>query len=242
MGYIASNTRRPWLVLDIETAPILDIDRYADDVRIDSRLKDPEKVAAARKEALGKAALDIDLLRIVALGAWASDSMAPYCFVAGDVTDGEPWPAQGRGEGDYLTCFWDDYQTIVVERGGLLVTSNGIGFDVPALLRRSQYLGVTHPHVEVDKYRTADHLDLQHTLSFRGSKPWRSLDFYCRRFGIAEYLPDPTTGADIGGMVEAGDIEGIRAHCLADVRRTQALAQRLGYIGAPVPAHAEVSA
>jgi hypothetical protein len=222
MGYIAQHTRRPWLVLDIETAPILDIDRYADDVRIDSRLKDPEKIAAARQEALSKAALDIDLLRVVALGAWPHDDEA-YVLTAEDEAT----------EHAVIACWWDEYRRIVIAAGGLLVTSNGLGFDLPALIRRSQYLGITHPQVELNKYRVADHLDLQNMLSFTGAKPWRSLAFYCRRFGID--IPDDSTGADIGAMVTAGDIAGITAHCLADVRRTQALAQKLGYIGAPVP-------
>jgi hypothetical protein len=83
-------------------------------------------------------------------------------------------------------------------------------------------------------------LDLQNALSFAGLKPFRSLGFYARRFGID--IPDPTSGADMPALIAAGDWEAVRAHNLADLRRTQALAQRLGYIGPPVSAAAVAEA
>lgn len=49
-------TSRPWLVMDIETIPSLDPEIMSRlDIRIDSRLKDPVKIAAARAEATDKA-------------------------------------------------------------------------------------------------------------------------------------------------------------------------------------------
>ena len=227
MGYVNRNIRRPWLVLDIETAPILEIDQYADDVRIDSRLKDPEKIAEAKAAALAKVAVDIDLLRVVAVGAYASDLGALV------------WTAGEMDEAAMLTAAWAQYTRVVIDAGGAFVTHNGIGFDVPALIRRSQYLGIDYPRgLDLNKYRPGAHIDLQNELSFNGAKPFRSLSFYCRRFGIAADIPDDSSGADMGAMVEAGDWGGVHAHCLADIRRTQALAQRLGYLCAPVPAHA----
>lgn len=227
MGYVTNN-RRPWLVLDIETAPIVDIDQYEDDVRIDSRLRDPEKIAEAKKAALAKVAVDIDLLRVVAVGLYSRDE-EPVVATIGE-----------HSEQEMLIAAWMDYRLFVVDEGGVLVTHNGLGFDLPALIRRSQYTGVKYPtDIEINKYRPGAHIDLQNILSFQGAKPFRSLEFYCRRFGIAADIPDDSSGVDIGAMVEAGDWDGIRAHCLADVRRTQALAQRLGYISAPVTAAAD---
>lgn len=229
MGYV-KNPRRPWLVLDIETAAIEDIDQYEDDVRIDSRLKDPEKIAEAKKAALGRCALDIDLSRVVAVGLYAHDE-APIVMVPGDTQD----------EADVLDATWGEYRRVISDSGGVLVTHNGLGFDLPTLIRRSQYLNVREPHIEINKYRPGAHVDLQNELSYQGAKPFRSLSFYCRRFGIAQDIPDDTSGADVAAMLAAGDYAAIRAHCLADIRRTQALAQRLGYIGPPAAAAQEVA-
>jgi hypothetical protein len=223
MGYVNRNIRRPWLVLDLETTAIADIDQYADDVRIDSRLKDPAKIAEARAAALEKAALDMDLARIVCTGLWAS-------------ADDGPTVLAGEDEQLQLAAAWSAIESCV-DRGGQLVTYNGIGYDLPLLMRRAQYLHVPFTPLELNKYRPGGLLDLQNVLSFQGAKPFRSLSFYSRRFGID--IPDETSGADMPALIAAGDWGTVRAHNLADLRRTQALAERLGYIG---PAAAEVAA
>jgi hypothetical protein len=219
MGYVNRNIRRPWLVLDLETTAIADIDDFADDVRIDSRLKDPAKIAEARAAALEKAALDMDLARIVCVGLWASDDPTPAVFVG---VDNDEWIN--------VRTAWDEIQGCI-NQGGQIVTYNGIGYDLPLLMRRAQYLSVLFTPIDLNKYRPGAVLDLQNVLSFQGAKPFRSLSFYCRRFDID--VPDSTSGADMPALIAAGDWDAVRTHNLADLRRTQALAQRLGYIGAP---------
>lgn len=217
MGYV-KNDRRPWLILDLETTAIADIDDYAEDVRIDSRLKDPAKVAEARAAALGRAALDMDLARIACVGVWQSTDTEPSAFAGLD----DEWAN--------VSTAWVCIEACL-EQGGQVVTYNGLGYDLPLLIRRAQYLDVPYRHLELNKFRSGPLLDLLNVLSFNGLKPFRPLPFYCRRFGID--IPDPTTGADMPALIAAGDWEAVRAHNLADLRRTQALAQRLGYIGPP---------
>jgi hypothetical protein len=222
MGYVNRNIRRPWLVLDLETTAITEIDQFADDVRIDSRLKDPVKIAEARAAALEKAALDMDLARIVCTGLWASTDNAPDSITE-DEHD-EPWQVADA---------WNAI-TECIGHGGQIVGYNLLGYDLPLLTRRAQYLSVPHQPIDLNKYRPGAVLDLQNVLSFSGAKPFRPLAFYCRRFGID--IPDSTSGADMPALIAAGDWPAVRAHNLADLRRTQALAERLGYIG---PALAE---
>jgi predicted PolB exonuclease-like 3'-5' exonuclease len=113
---------------------------------------------------------------------------------------------------------------------------NTLGFDLPVLLRRSLYLGVPHPHVSLDKYRT-NHIDLQMRLSYNGAIKFRPLSFYCKRFGIES--DDETSGKDIGAFVAAGEWDKVAAHCRADVLKTTALAERMGLLK-PIPAPPEV--
>ena len=67
---------RPYVVLDLETVAVSEAAEYLDTIEAPSNYKDPAKIDAyldaKRKDLLAKAALDIDLARIVAIGYAAS--------------------------------------------------------------------------------------------------------------------------------------------------------------------------
>ena len=204
------------LVCDIETFAIHDAAQYLEPVEAPSNYKDEAKIAAYIKEAeakqLGRCALDPDLCRIVALGWMHEGNDHPEVLITPDE----------QTERYALEMFW----RVAHER--TLVTFHGLAFDLPVLMRRSLYLGIEHPILNLDKYRTP-HCDLLARLTFNGVLPAHKLRFYLARFGIP--VDDLTTGKDIAALVEANDWKGVMAHCEADVRGTHALAQRLGYIG-----------
>jgi hypothetical protein len=223
MGYV-KNDRRPWLVLDLETTAIAEVGEFVA-VAAEDAPKNYTKpdtiaawVAAERAARISRAALDMDLARIACVGVWQSADAAPTAFAGVD----DEWAN--------VSTAWACIEACLGE-GGQVVTYNGLGYDLPLLMRRAQYLNVPHRALELNKFRPGPLLDLQNVLSFSGLKPFRSLAFYSRRFNID--IPDPTTGADMPALIAAGDWEAVRAHNLADLRRTQALAQRLGYIGPP---------
>ena len=109
-----------------------------------------------------------------------------------------------------------------------LVGFNCLSFDLPVLLRRSLYLGVHAPHVPLNKYRPGRVVDLMQLLAYQGTVTYRSLGFYCRRFGIS--VPDEVTGADVAALVAAGEWRQVRDHVRADVAKTAQLAGRIGVI------------
>ena len=102
------------------------------------------------------------------------------------------------------------------------------------LLRRSLYLGVRAPLFSLNKYRPGSIVDLMQRLAYQGTLPYRSLAFYCTRFGIV--VPDAVTGVDIGALVAAGEWSQVHDHVRADVTKTTALAQRVGVLGREDPA------
>jgi len=227
MGYVGRDLNRPWLVIDTETTAIVEIDDYADDLRVDSRLKDPEKIQAARTAALEKAALDIDLARIIATAVWLSDDPNPI-IRTGKIDD----------EFRLLTTFWSAYEHVVIDRGGLLVGYNILGYDLPLIIRRSQLLAVREArHIELNKYRPGAIVDLQQLLSFQGAKPFRSLNFYAKRFAL-DVPCDAHDGADIARLVAAGEWDAIAHHVRTDVTKTRALAERLDVLRVSVPEEA----
>lgn len=216
----SANLSRPWLVFDIETCPMPSCAEYlTDPIEAPSNYKDPGKIAIyieeKRKAQIEQAALDLDLCEIVAIsadsgsGAWVMTRAA-------------------KDERTMLELFWRE------ARDKTLVGFNCLTFDLPVLLRRSLYLNVITPRVSVDKYRHDGVIDVADVLTFGGRMKWRSLAFYCKRFGIPH--DNSWDGADIPGLVAAGDWEAIAAHAQADVEATTALAQRIGAIYQPVEA------
>ena len=201
-------------VFDIETAPLADAELYLPTPRPRANLKDPAKIEADLAEkaaaALDKAALDPDLCRIVA-AAWECD----------EIVDSAVSQEPGE-ERRLLERFWR------ASRGMTFVGFNCVSFDLPVLLRRSLYLGVHAPHVPLNKYRPGRVVDLMQLLAYQGTLTYRSLGFYCRRFGIT--VPDEVTGAAVAALVAAGEWRQVHDHVRADVVKTAQLAGRVGVI------------
>lgn len=212
-----------YLILDVETTAIADAATYlTEPVEAPSNYKDPVKIAAyieeAKKKQLEDAALDIDLARIVCFG-WKSDA-SQETFTAKDQTQ----------EMTILGRFWDSFfPPNQPQHWHTLITFHGMRYDVPLLLRRSLYLGVRAPKLQLDRYKHPEVIDLADILSLDGRMTWHSLKFYAHRFGIP--VDDENTGADIGALVQSGDWAAVEKHCAADVATTYALAKRIGVLG-----------
>ena len=113
----------------------------------------------------------------------------------------------------------------------VLVTFNGLTFDLPFLHIRAAVHGIPipwHPSLFLKRYTTERHADLRAVLSNWDMRAPGSLDDYCDTFGIPN---QQAKGSDIAAMVAAGDREGIMHKNLSDLRRTAALAQKLSHAG-----------
>lgn len=217
------------VVFDCETVSIDSAAVYLEPACAPANYKDEAKIAAfieqANREALAKAALDIDLARIVALGVIGDTNQTPQVLLAKDEND----------ERALLTWFWDLVGTRRHEQP-TLIGFNCIGYDLPLMLRRSLYLDVATPRLPINRYRHDGIEDLMLALSFDGSQKFRGLSFYAKRFGL-DVTADDNTGKDIAALVAAGDWDAVTAHCRCDVEKTAALARRMGLL-APVLEHA----
>ena len=132
-----------FLVFDVESVAIDKAADYLEPATAPSNYVKPEAIAAyiekANAEQLAKAALDVDLARIVCLGI--DDGSGPLCETATNEDD----------ERDLLIAFWLRLTGPKVRPA--LVGFNCIGFDLPVLLRRSLYLDVKSPKLQIGKYR-----------------------------------------------------------------------------------------
>lgn len=210
MGINDRNAAR--LIFDIETAPLPEAVDYIEPSSAPSNYKDEAKIAAyiesQNAENLSKCGLDVDLCRVVAVGYWLEDGHAPIVTSGGD-------------EAEMLRLFWR------AAEDRHLVGFNCLGFDLPVLLRRSLYLGVKTPDIQIDRFKHPQVTDLMQLLSFNGVLKFRGLAFYTKRFGFD--VADELTGADIAQAVLEGRWKAIDAHVRADVERTALLAGKLGY-------------
>jgi predicted PolB exonuclease-like 3'-5' exonuclease len=216
MGYNNEDSFRRALVFDLETYPIDGAKDYLEPVSAPETYKKPEAIERYITEAtanqLGKCALDPDLCRIVALGTYRSD---------------EDWTvniaAVESEEKAALANFWDELGPYPYPR---LIGFNVLAFDLPVIIRRSQYLGVKTKPIAMGKYRHPDVDDLMTFLNFDGTIKTHGLKFYAKRFGIP--IDDAISGKEIGALVDAGKWNDVTAHCRSDLFTTAALARRLG--------------
>jgi len=214
MGY--NNHGAQHVVFDIETCALPEAVEYIEPAEAPSNYKDPAKISAyieeKQAEQLDRCALDVDLCRVVAIGTQSEEEEE----VSADVVKG--------GEVDersLLLAFWTRVE------GQHLVGFNCIGFDLPVLLRRSLYLGVDVPLIQIDRFKHPRVTDLMQVLSFNGALKLRGLSFYARRFGFP--VVDTISGADIGLAVKEGRWDDVHGHVVADVQKTVLLAEKLGY-------------
>jgi len=213
------------LIIDVETVAIDDVATYLEPVSAPSNYKDEAKIAAyiaeETKRQVEKAALDIDLARIVAIGCkWSSWSVEepPEVLLMKDELQ----------ECEQLGKFWQAFWPVYMPGNTVAVTFNGLAYDLPLLLRRSLYLGVTAPKLQLDRFRHPDAIDLMQILCLDGRLKMHGLQFYANRFKIP--VEQDITGADIGAAVAAGDWAAVERHCAADVQTTYLLAKRMGVL------------
>ena len=215
-GSFNMSKRLDRLVFDIETAPHTRAAEWLPVHKAPSTYKDPIKIAeyCVRKQAetLEKAALDPDLGRIVAIG-WFDES------------DGKTIAAIAkteRQEKNLLVKFWAQ----CFDRQ--LVGFNCLSFDLPYLLRRSDYLNIpVSRSVDLSPYsKRNDVVDLMLRLSFNGVLTRRSLAFHAARRGLV--AADAISGKDVPECIAAGEWSLVKKHVRADVRITVKLARSMG--------------
>jgi len=230
----ALTTERPWVVFDIETAPLPNAAEFIDppdlsEISAPSNYKNAEAIAdyvARERERLTakhqracqeKAALDWNVGRIVAIGAQTEADTRPTVLTC----NMEP------GEALALTWLWE---RICSRRP--VVGFNIRSFDVPFCIQRSRFLKVAPERLSLARFDNHDLCDLADLLTFSDTQTTKvmshSLAAFAKRFGIRH--DETVSGADIPALVANGDWRAIEAHCRADVETTVALAARLGVI------------
>lgn len=222
-----------WMIVDVETAPRDGIEHLLEPPAPDSRIKDPEKIAAdiAKRTAERdeKLALDYNLNRIVAI-SWLTPEMQGEPEVHVGAPDNAVWQ---HNEIWGLEKLWKARAATSINfKQPTLIGFNIRNFDIPVLIQRTRLLGLPTPLLDYSKY-SKEIVDLFEELTFfqgfkSSSAMRRRLKNYCTLFGIPQ--PDDCDGADVPKLIAEGQTDKVIEHCKADVLRTYEIAKRLGVI------------
>jgi len=205
-----------WESIDEETRIYLE-------KRAEHRTHNPDTAEADARDHL---ALDLGLAEIVAIGLHPQGRGQPHVLLRAPVqVDSKRGVVQCyKSEKDLLSRFWH-----VVKNVGRVITYNGRGFDGAHLMVRSAQQGVPCARDLIGyRYDIADNCDLMDCLSFFGSiRDSYSLDWWCRRFGIASPKAKGITGADVGRLHREERYAEIVDYLFDDLEATSALFQHL---------------
>jgi predicted PolB exonuclease-like 3'-5' exonuclease len=207
------------IVLDLETVAT---DEAATLVEAKKNLTDPEKIKANLRERLEGAAKYPYTARIIALG---------WCEEGEDIERVETCDGDASERHllrDFIPRIWNGHGK---DANQLLVTFNGLHYDLPLLMIRCRLLGVPCPEIDIRKYYTS-HKDMLNILTYKGELEWRSLTWFAKALGLD--TSDAFSGKEIAQLYEDENWDAIKAHCASDVRLTRLVAERWGVLKAPV--------
>ena len=205
------------VVLDIETvqAPKAEWARLAGvDLAEGEDLLSAGEAAQQDKD-YDKSSFDGTYSRIVCIGLIAfSDSMEPQGALA--------W--YGGQEKELLRQFW---AWMGKARPGLVITHNGLGFDLPFIKKRS-IIHQVRPPVEISlaKFRTEPVYDTLAVWSNWDSRGWVKLDVLARALGVET---KSGSGKQVAEMWQAGRGREIADYCLQDCYVTYACYSKMTF-------------
>lgn len=209
-----------WLILDIATAAVPDVEQYltpAAERTTPSNYTKPESIAAWQQADFEKdrsrAALDWDLARITGIG-WAGGLHVGSQSVS--IRDQDT-------EQEALLMV-----AALIKTGDRLISYNGRAFDWPLLMRRARYLGVEFPAINCDRFKSP-HLDLMDLLTLHDPSKRKALGWYVRRLGWTD-LVKPLSGEEEARVPETGRWDDLAASLAHDVEATRRLAAWLGVL------------
>ncbi|MEK9172632.1 MAG: ribonuclease H-like domain-containing protein [Nitrospirota bacterium] len=171
--------------------------------------------AAQQDKDYDKSSFDGTYSRIVCIGLIAfSDSMEPQGALA--------W--YGGQEKELLRQFW---AWMGKARPGLVITHNGLGFDLPFIKKRS-IIHQVRPTVEINlaKFRTEPVYDTLAVWSNWDSRGWVKLDVLARALGVET---KSGSGKQVAEMWQAGRGKEIAEYCLQDCYVTYACYSKMTF-------------
>ena len=206
----------PLLVFDIETVPYKEED-YSETQHefVEKRLR----TALLRNSSLDPVAekskirgTDPYLSRIVCIGLYYPQT-------------GQRLALTNESERVILTSFWEQLKGY----SGLFISYNGIRFDIPFIIKRSIYHGISPSNMSFLAYTKYNpnppHFDVM--LQLCGRETPYALKEACDFFGVPSPKEGAVSAATVAEAYYSGRIQEIAEYCLRDLESTYKLYQKI---------------
>jgi len=147
-----------------------------------------------------------------------------HCDVRGSETS-----ALVGDEKEFLTRFWNMLKNF----SGTFISFNGLGFDVPFILKRSMYHGIKPTNsdfMDTRRYQRHPHFDVMMMMADWDRFRSPSLQLACEHMGIPSPKDGEVKASEVYGAYQDGRLDEIVAYCKRDVVATFELYKRFnGY-------------
>ncbi len=124
------------------------------------------------------------------------------------------------GDEEYiLRSFWD----LIKDFDGVFISFNGIGFDVPFIIKRSMHYGIkptNNGFLDTRKYQTVPHFDVRLVFSNYDSYASGKLELICELLGVESSKQGDIKADGVEDAYLSGQINKIKEYCLRDVKAT----------------------
>ena len=127
-------------------------------------------------------------------------------------------------EADILTRWWG----IISKHRGQYVHYNGLGFDVPWIVKRSMFHGIrptSKDFLDLRRFQKYPHFDIQQILADWDRFNIISLELACDFLGVPSPKEGEIAAKDVAQAFADGKIEQIAEYCLRDVESTHQVYQ-----------------
>lgn len=125
----------------------------------------------------------------------------------------------GITEKEMLEEFWE----ILGDYKGLFVSFNGLGFDVPWIIKRSMIHGIVptnNDFLNTRRYLKYPHFDALQILADYSPSSYMTLDLACNMLGVETPKDGEIKAENVAQAFKDGRIQEIADYCLKDIEAT----------------------
>jgi len=172
----------------------------------------------------GSAEVERDYEKTVFDGTYGKIVCIGLLMVNEDMASGDAIAWYGSNEKSMLREFWKRVGAIQPD---LIVTHNGLGFDLPFIRKRSM-INQVKPSIDINlaRFRSRPVFDTMAEWSNWDARNYTKLDVLARVLGVET---KSGSGEQVASMWDRGEWEAVANYCLQDVYVTYACYCRMSY-------------
>lgn len=128
----------------------------------------------------------------------------------------------GIREKEMLEEFWEILGN-PKSKGSLFVSFNGLGFDVPWIIKRSMVNGIlptNNEFLNTRRYLKYPHFDVLQVLADYSPRDYMTLDLACDMLGVETPKDGEIKAENVAQAFKDGQIQEIADYCLKDIEAT----------------------